>query len=113
MDTDKPHGAGEMKVRSRWVARDLKPEGNDIAKIYLVRRSLLSRQATRRNDGKERKTMFTDVKKAHHVPESHEDMYVELPEEAGAQKDECGSCRAGSTDAGVQGKLGRITTPRC
>ncbi len=34
--------------------------------------------------------MFIDVKKAHLVPACHEDVYVELPEEAEVQKDECG-----------------------
>ena len=27
VDTDKSHGVGEMKVRSRWVARDFKTRG--------------------------------------------------------------------------------------
>ncbi len=50
-------------------------------------RFLLSRQATRRKDGRERKTMFIDVEKAHLVPECHEDAYVELPDEAEFKED--------------------------
>ena len=34
--------------------------------------------------------MFIDVKKAHLVPECREDVYVELPEEAEVESDECG-----------------------
>ena len=34
--------------------------------------------------------MFIDVRKAHLIPECHEDVYVELPVEAGVEKDECG-----------------------
>ena len=97
VDTDKSHGVGELRVRSRWVARDFKTRGEkDREDLFCATpplellRFLLSRQATRRRDGKERKTMFTDVKKAHLVPECHEEVYVELPEEAEVEKDECG-----------------------
>lgn len=34
--------------------------------------------------------MFIDVRKAHLIPECAEDVYVELPEEAGVRSDECG-----------------------
>ena len=44
VNTDKSQGVGNMNVRSRWVARDFK------------------------TDGKQRKTMVTDVKEAHLVP---------------------------------------------
>ncbi len=100
VDTDKPHGVGEMRVRLRWVARDLKTRGErDREDLFCatppleLSRSLLSRQATRSGNGEERRTMFIDAKKAHHVAECHEDAYVELPEEAGAQSDECRKLR--------------------
>ena len=72
VDTDKTHGIGEPMVRSRWVARDFK-DAHDKGREDLLSatppleliRLVLSRQATRRKDGKERKTMYLDVKKAH------------------------------------------------
>ena len=53
-------------------------------------RFLLSRQATRRRDGRERRAEFIDVKKAHSVPKCNQDVYVELPPEAEVAEDECG-----------------------
>ena len=86
-----------MLVRSRWVARDFKAKGEkDREDLFSATppleliRYLISRQATRRKDGKERKTLYIDVKKAHLVPKCTQDVYVELPVEAGAQADECG-----------------------
>ncbi len=97
VDTDQSHGVGEMKVRSRWVARDFRTRGEkDREDLFCATpplellRLLLSRQATRQKDGKERKTTFIDFKKTHLVPECHEDVYVELPEEAEVKEDECG-----------------------
>ena len=97
VDTDKSHGTGEMLVRSRWVARDFKAKGEkDREDLFSatppleIIRYLLSRQATKRQDGRERKTLYIDVKKAHLVPKCTQDVYVELPTEAGAQADECG-----------------------
>ena len=37
------------------------------------------RQATRRKDGRERRTMFFDRKEAHLAPLCEQDVYVELP----------------------------------
>ena len=34
--------------------------------------------------------MFIDVKKAHTIPQRHDDVYMELPEEWGAKKGVCG-----------------------
>ena len=53
-------------------------------------RYLISRQATKRKDGRERKSLYIDVKKAHLIPKCTQDVYVELPVEAGACPDECG-----------------------
>lgn len=97
VDTDKSHGVGEPVVRSRWVARDFKQKGEkDREDLFSATppleliRYMISRQATLRDDGRERKTMFIDVKKAHLVPKCERDVYVELPPEAGVQEDECG-----------------------
>jgi hypothetical protein len=97
VDTDKTHGTGKANIRARWVARDFKPRGEkDREDLFCATpplellRFVLSKQATRRPDGRERKTMFIDVKKAHLVPECKEDVFVELPEEAEVQEDECG-----------------------
>ena len=97
VDTDKNHGQGDWKIRSRWVARDFKDKGEKgrenlfsaTPPLELIR-YLISRQATRRKDGRERKTLYIDVKKAHLIPKCTQDVYVELPPEAGAREDECG-----------------------
>ena len=100
VDTDKNHGNGDLLVRSRWVARDFRARGEkDREDLFSATppleliRYLLSRQATRREDGRERKTLYIDVKKAHLIPKCTRDVYVELPPEAGAQEDECGKLR--------------------
>jgi hypothetical protein len=97
VDTDKTHGTGEPMVRSRWVARDFKdPKEKDREDLFSatppieLMRFVLSRQATRRKDGIERKTLFLDIKKAHLAPLCQSDVYVELPEEAEVKEDECG-----------------------
>ena len=46
-------------------------------------RYMLSRQATVRDDGQQRKTMYLDVRKAHLIPKCDQDVYVQLPPEAG------------------------------
>ena len=80
----------KMLIRSRLVARDFK--GNDKGRDDLfaatppleAKRMLFSRAATRRHDGKWRKLMFIDVKKAHLYPECEDEVYIELPSEANA-----------------------------
>ena len=84
-------------MRSRWVARDFKLKGkqdredlfNTTPPLELIR-YMISRQATRRADCQERKTLYIDVKKAHLVPKCTQDVYVELPAEAEVEEDECG-----------------------
>ena len=97
VDTDKTHGTGEPMVRSRWVARGFKdPKEKDREDLFSatppieMMRFMLSRQATRRKDGEERTTMYLDIKKAHLAPLCEQDVYVELPAEAGVAGDECG-----------------------
>ena len=96
VDTDKSHGQGKLDVRSRWVARDFKAKGEkDREDLFSATpplelfRYALSRQATRSPSGKERKSMYLDVKKAHLIPRCEQDVYVQLPAEAGARKGEC------------------------
>lgn len=72
VDTDKAHGMGVPMVRSRRAARDFKgpnergreDQFSATPPTGLIR-YMLSRQATRRPDGVERKTMYLDIKKAH------------------------------------------------
>jgi hypothetical protein len=98
VDTDKTHGTcSTPTVRSRWVARDFKnPNDKDREDLFSatppieMMRLMISRQATRRQDGRERKTMYLDIKKAHLTPKCEQDVYVELPEEAEVAEDECG-----------------------
>ena len=91
VDTDKSHGQGKMKVRSRWVAQDFQTRGErDREDLFcatppleLLRLPVSLMVATSSEDGgRVRKMMFIDVKKAHLVPECDEDVYVELPIEA-------------------------------
>ena len=50
---------------------------------------ILSRAATKRTDGRYRKVMFIDARKAHLNPKCEEDVYIEVPEECGLGKEWC------------------------
>ena len=98
VDTNK--GApGEMLVRSRLVARDFKGNDKDRDDLFAetppleALRLILSRAATKRGDGRYRKLLFVDIKKAHLNPGCEEDVYIELPEEAGAGEGMCGKLK--------------------
>ena len=56
-------------------------------------RTVLSRAATRRKDGRVRKVMFIDARIAHLNPRCEEDVYIELPEECGAPPGMCGKLK--------------------
>ena len=97
VDTDKTHGTKEPEVRPRWVARDFKnPNEKDREDLFSATppidmlRLMISRQATLRADGQERKTMYLDIKKAHLAPLCEQDVYVDLPEEAEVGPEERG-----------------------
>ena len=98
VDTDKSHGQGKLNVRSRWVARDFKTKGEEdredlfCAPPLELLRFLVSRTATRSRTsrGRRRKMLFIDVKKAQLIQKCEEDVYVDLPKEAGCRDDECG-----------------------
>ena len=80
-------GSGE--ARSRLVARDFKAGEKGRDDLFAAtpplegKRLLVSRAVTRRKDGHKRKLRFIDAKKAHLNPPCLEDVYIELPDEAG------------------------------
>ncbi len=84
VDTDK----GDL-IRSRLVARDFKGQDKDRDDLFAetppleAKRMLISRAATRRQDGRMRKLMFIDARKAHLNPACEKDVYIQLPAEAG------------------------------
>lgn len=91
------HGMGVPAVGSRWVAREFKGHSEfdrenmfSATRPIELTRLMISRQATKRADGVERKTMYLDAKNAHLAPECARHVYVERPEEARASDDECG-----------------------
>ena len=55
-----------------------------------AKRLLISRAATRRKDGRQRKLLFIDAKKAHLNPRCKEDIYVELLAESNGDRQVCG-----------------------
>ena len=91
----------ESDVTCRLVARDFrnkKDKGRDdlfaeTPPLEAIRMQF-SRAVTRREKGcrrKCKKMMFIDTKKAHLNPRCEEDVYMELPEEAGQGGGVCGS----------------------
>ena len=91
VDTNKG-GPGEMVVRSRLVARDFKGNDKDRDDLFAetppleAKRMLLSRAATRRDDGRWRKLLFVDARKAYLNPKCEKDVFIELPKECGEGK---------------------------
>ena len=89
-------GLEKMEVRSRLVARDFKGGDKDRDDLFAetppleAKRMLLSRAATRRRDGRMRKLLFVDARKAHLNPRCEKDVYVELPAEAECPEGMCG-----------------------
>jgi hypothetical protein len=96
VDTDKGEG-GEVKIRSRLVARDFRVKGEkDREDLFAATpplellRILISKAATVTKDGGWRKLLFVDVKKAHLNPKCEQDVYFWLPDEAGPKQGMCG-----------------------
>ena len=87
------------EVGSRLVARDFKAGEKGRDDLFAAtpplegKRLLESRAVMRRKDRRKRKLVFIDVKKAHLNPRCYEDVYIELPEEAGRPKAVCGKLR--------------------
>ena len=100
MDTNKGGDtAEEWEIRCRLVARDFK--GGDKGRDDLFaetpplegKRLLLSRCMTKRKDGRRRKLMFIDARKAHLNSICEDDVYVDLPEECGCPEGMCGKLK--------------------
>ena len=85
-----------MLIRSRLVARDFKGGDKDRDDLFAetplleAKRMLFSRAATRRKDGRFRKLLFVDARKAHLNPKCEEDVYIELPAESESKPGMCG-----------------------
>ena len=83
-------------VRSRLVARDFKGNDKDRDDLFAAtppleaKRLLFSQAATRINGKGRRKLLFIDAKKAHLNPKCEDDVYIELPAEAGGGPEDCG-----------------------
>ena len=83
-------------TRSRLVARDFRGGDRQRDDLFAATppleaiRVLISRAAIETPSRRRRKLMFIDAKKAHLNPRCEEDVYIELPAEAGEGKDMCG-----------------------
>ena len=83
-------------TRSRLVARDFRGGDRHRDDLFAATppleaiRVLLSRAATETPSRTRRKLMFVDAKKAHLNPRCEEDVYIELPAEAGEEPGMCG-----------------------
>ena len=87
VDTDKGTKESSL-IRSRLVARDFRVPDKDREDLFAATppwelKKLLMSQAANKEGGKTRKILLIDVKKAHLCPKCEEEVYVELPEEAG------------------------------
>ena len=91
-DTGSP---GSPLIRSRLVARDFKEADKDREDLFAATppwemKKILMARAAYRGDGKMRKMLLIDVKKAHLNPRCTDEVYIALPEEAGAGHDQVG-----------------------
>ena len=86
-------------TRSRLVARDFRGGDRHRDDLFAATppleaiRVLISRAATATPDRRSRKMMFIDAKKAHLNPLCREDVYIELPLEAGEDPQVCGKLK--------------------
>ena len=100
-------------VRCRLVARDFKGDDKGRDDLFAetppleCKRIILSRAATRRTDGRYRKVMFVDARKAHLNPRCEEDVYIELPEECGAPEGMCGKLDKSMYEQETPPKIGK------
>jgi hypothetical protein len=96
VDTNKAHELDGIDVRCRLVARNFKGGDKDRDDLFAetppleAKRLLMSRAVTRRKDGRVRKLLFIDVRKAHLNPPCEGDVYIELPAEAECPEGMCG-----------------------
>ena len=83
-------------MKCMLVVRDFKGKGKGRDDLFaetpplLCKRLILSRAATRRVDGRFRKLMFIDARKAHLNAKCEEDVYIQVPEECGLGREWCG-----------------------
>ena len=96
VDTNKGDDHSEdWEIRCRLVARDFK--GKDTGRDDLfaetppleAKRWPMSRAMTKRRDGRRRKMMLIDARKAHLNPKCEDDVYVTLPEECKCPEGMC------------------------
>ena len=110
------------EIRCRLVARDFRGFDKDREHLFAasppweLKRLLMSHAANRFN-GKARKMLLIDVKKAHLNSECTEDVFIELLEEVGAPQDKVGKLRrwlygfrpaAAAWEAHYANKLGEV-----
>ena len=97
VDTNK--GSDERPdIRSRLVARDFKGHDKGREDLFAATppwelKRLLMSHAADVSDGRVRKMLLVDVKKAHLNSPCTEDVYIELPDEAGDGADKVGKLR--------------------
>ena len=96
---DTNYGTEEQpEIRCRLVARDFRGRDKDREDLFAatppweLKRLLMSHAADTSN-GKVRKMLLIDVKKAHLNSDCKDDVYIELPQEVGAGADEVGKLR--------------------
>ena len=86
------------EIRCRLVARDFRGADKDREDLFAATppwelKKLLMSHAADRSNGKTRKMLLIDVKKAHLNSECTEDVFIELPEEVGAAQGKVGKLR--------------------
>ena len=86
------------EIRCRLVARDFRGFDKDREDLFAATppwelKKLLMSHAADRSNGKTRKMLLIDVKKAHLNSECTEDVFIELPQELGAAQDKVGKLR--------------------
>ena len=86
------------EIRCRLVARDFRGADKDREDLFAATppwelKKLLMSHAADRSNGKTRKMLLIDVKKAHLNSECTEDVFIELPEEVVAAQGNVGKLR--------------------
>jgi hypothetical protein len=97
VDTNKADVDQPVNIRSRLVARDFRDKKKkDREDLYAAtppiesQRCLCSEATRKRDDGKIKKMLYIDVRKAHLNPPCKVPTYIDLPKEAGHGLGKCG-----------------------
>ena len=85
----RPQGGGHHPQQARRVRLRRQPLFAATPPLEAFR-AVLRRAAMATPSREARKLMLIDAKKAHLNPRCHDDVYIELPAEAGEAPDECG-----------------------